>query len=297
MEWRILCRMYADQDVLFTEDAEADDDDEEVGEDVRVESEPQPQDETHELPYLPSSPVVDFRHTSVPPPRFCSPIPTLPVPTPRRAPKPKPSPIPRAALVGPDQDADYESDNDTPSDDEYHPSPPLNPKKRFSTSRTSTRAAKKQRLSPSPAPFRASPNKRPRAPPPSRNKQASAVIDLSAHDANDYKCPVCDWVQENHRKPDFLRHLNTHTRAPETDQTKGWWCKGVRLEDLDEYNRGAREDGRKTISRDMEPKQFRDHVRIGGCLQNFSRRDALKRHLDNPAMACAGFACKAMDER
>ncbi len=285
--------MFADQDMLFDEDAEADDDDE----DIRVESKPQPQDEIHELPYLPSAPVVDFRHTSVPPTRVCTPLPTLPTATRRRAPKPKPTSIPRAALVvGPDHDADYESDNDTPSDDEYHPSPPLNPKKRFST-RSSTRAAKKQRLSPSPPLFRASPSKRPRAPPPSRNKQADTAIDLSVCDVNDYRCPVCDWVQENHRKPDFLRHLNTHARAPETDQTKGWWCKGVRLEDLDEYNQVAREDGRKIISRDMEPQQFRDHVRIGGCLQNFSRRDALKRHLDNPAMACAGFACKAMDER
>jgi hypothetical protein len=35
--------------------------------------------------------------------------------------------------------------------------------------------------------------------------------------------------------------------------------------------------------------------RIGGCMQTFSRRDALKRHLDNAHVVCVGRPCEATD--
>ena len=33
---------------------------------------------------------------------------------------------------------------------------------------------------------------------------------------------------------------------------------------------------------------FRDRLMIGGCMKTFSRRDSLKRHVDNPKSPCVG---------
>ncbi|KAJ7486034.1 hypothetical protein B0H11DRAFT_1136070 [Mycena galericulata] len=182
-----------------------------------------------------------------------------------------------------DHDADCESTGDA-SDDEYVPSPTLNPRKR-------TRSA-------SPGPFRRTaaspaasssalssstdhPNKRARLPPPSRNKQAT-LDEIqrveSSDDYNDFVCRVCGWVQKNGRLPDFKRHVKTHQRAFEEEAQKGWRCKGVLLSEAARYRLGA----------DAPTYKFLDQVRVGGCMKTFSRRDALKRHLDNVNVSCVG---------
>lgn len=128
------------------------------------------------------------------------------------------------------------------------------------------------------------PPKRPRLAPPSRNRQASQANSLViTRVMNDnhleqikFICPECGWKQANKRVPDFKRHLKTHLRAKDDDHSSGYWCKGVRVEDASEY----------AIHPDATPYTFLDHERIGGCMRTFSRRDALKRHLDNTNISC-----------
>ncbi|KAF9267307.1 hypothetical protein L218DRAFT_680419 [Marasmius fiardii PR-910] len=86
--------------------------------------------------------------------------------------------------------------------------------------------------------------------------------------------------------PDYLRHLRTHARPKDEDQSRGWWCKGVRVAERQKY----------PIPADAKTYYFQDQKRAGGCLQTFSRRDALKRHLDNPNACCVGRPCSADDD-
>ena len=188
-----------------------------------------------------------------------------------------------------DQDAYGESDGD--DDDEYVPFVETNPRKR---SRSSVPV--RRNVSPSPYSHHNRRSvKRARVSPPSRNKQASsttsvaireAVSAVSCHQMN-FICPECGWKQSNRRMPDFKRHMKTHTRPTEDDQSKGWWCKGVLLENVDQY---------KKIPRDALPYMFLGQERIGGCMRTFSRRDALKRHLDNGNVQCIGTPCAAAQE-
>ncbi|KAK6991628.1 hypothetical protein R3P38DRAFT_2563822 [Favolaschia claudopus] len=88
---------------------------------------------------------------------------------------------------------------------------------------------------------------------------------------------VCGYVQRNRRMPDFRRHLNTHTRTFEDNAQRGWQCKRV-----------LRSEGRKWgIAADVPSYVLMDEERVGGCLKTFSRKDALKRHLDNSSL-CVG---------
>ncbi|KAJ7677489.1 hypothetical protein B0H17DRAFT_895973, partial [Mycena rosella] len=91
-------------------------------------------------------------------------------------------------------------------------------------------------------------------------------------------CSVCGWVQTNERIPDFKRHLKTHQRACDEDAQKGWRCKGVPVGEAADYGIGA-----ATPTYDFLGQQ-----RVGGCMKTFSRRDALKRHLDNANVRCVG---------
>ena len=169
------------------------------------------------------------------------------------------------------------------TDEEYVPSPALLPRQRQRASPTSHKrkpnAPDGQRTFPNDPSRR--PTKRPRAAPSSRNKQTNspATIELAADQANaDLICPECGWKQFNQRLPDFKRHLRTHTRPSEQDQSTGWWCKGVRLDEAAKYN----------VPSTAEAYLFLDVWRVGGCQRTFARRDALKRHLDNPNVACLG---------
>lgn len=86
--------------------------------------------------------------------------------------------------------------------------------------------------------------------------------------------------------PDFKRHLKTHLRPDDKDQTQGWWCKGVLLEDAAEHG----------LPKSLKPFLFADQWRVGGCERTFSRRDALKRHLDNENVGCVGRPCDASED-
>ncbi|KAJ3566112.1 hypothetical protein NP233_g7200 [Leucocoprinus birnbaumii] len=183
-----------------------------------------------------------------------------------------------------DEDADDESDNDT--DDDYVPSPRSSvPKRRRTSSQISCLRSAPPIRTTSASPI---PTKRPPGSSLSRNKQATsaAAIDRACNGNLTFVCPECGWKQANKRLPDFKRHLRTHTRPDEADQTKGWRCKGVLVEDAHRFN----------IPKDAEPFVFLGQKRIGGCLQTFSRRDALKRHLDNVNVVCVGRPCEASDD-
>ncbi|CAA7261417.1 unnamed protein product [Cyclocybe aegerita] len=126
--------------------------------------------------------------------------------------------------------------------------------------------------------------KRPRMSPPSRNTQSTGdissqikdVVRNNAIEKTNFQCPECSWKQTNRRLPDFKRHLKTHIRPSANNHDQGFWCRGVPLDQSAGF----------LIPPDAKPYTFKGEKWIGGCMRSFSRGDALKRHLDNPNMAC-----------
>jgi hypothetical protein len=117
-------------------------------------------------------------------------------------------------------------------------------------------------------------NKRPRQSP-SRNIQTPPdSVSLLTVKANPWECPHCPWVQRNKRTPDLKRHIRTHTRLLHPAQ---WVCRGVMIE-----------DDTSPHTQSTNPSPYVQKLGAGGCGKTFSRRDALKRHLDNGNIGCAG---------
>ncbi|KAG2757875.1 hypothetical protein P692DRAFT_20866819 [Suillus brevipes Sb2] len=172
-----------------------------------------------------------------------------------------------------EEDADGQSDaNET--DDEYVPSSSRNPKKRRRSTRHPIVSAHvptyitTQYVSPA--------AKRPRSAPLPRNAQAvPGIIPSFANKSNPWACPYCKWVQRNHRTPDLKRHIRTHTRFERPAQ---WVCCGIPAESAAMYN----------VPHNATPYIHNGKQMIGGCGKEFSRRDALKRHLGNDHISCVG---------
>ncbi|KAF4604084.1 hypothetical protein EYR40_001267 [Pleurotus pulmonarius] len=188
----------------------------------------------------------------------------------------------RASLISGEDSDEGESDGNA-SDDEYIPSPQLNSKKRlrrdspqldtWSFGGAQNYSGAVPRTPPPISPLER-PTKRVRPTPISRNVQVSSLSEPIDALALSFKCPECGWVQRNKRVPDFRRHVLSHVRPSDGDHSKGWWCKGVLASSIPGFH--------------GEGYQFAGEQRYGGCLKTFSRRDALKRHLDNPNVACLG---------
>lgn len=261
-----------------------------------------PMAEVRHLPQLPSA------RTSSPllPPfqridsRSPSPFLPLPAPLPPRAlsrgkrsrnTKTKRAKRPRTSLIlaeDSDRDAEgEEEDNASDDDDEWVPyNQPKQSKKRsradhssqfdtwnFAAAQGSSNATSRSLAQIAPHDVR--PAKRTRTSPQSRNVQVPALSQPEdAIDDLSFKCSECGWVQLNKRLPDFKRHLRTHTRPDDRDQSRGWWCKGVLASSVPGFH--------------GEAYEFNGELRFGGCLRTFSRRDALKRHLDNRNVCCLG---------
>ncbi|KAG2037791.1 hypothetical protein BDR03DRAFT_360660 [Suillus americanus] len=171
------------------------------------------------------------------------------------------------------EDADGQSDADE-TDDEYVPSSSRNPKKRRRSTRHSSVSSHvhtyttTQYVSPS--------AKRVRSAPLPRNTQAvPGSTPNFANKSNPWACPYCKWVQRNHRTPDLKRHIRTHTRFQRPAQ---WVCCGIPTESAAMYN----------VPHNATPYIHNGKQMIGGCGKEFSRRDALKRHLGNDHISCVG---------
>lgn len=180
----------------------------------------------------------------------------------------------------------YSESDGNGSEDEYVPSPTLGSRKRPRSARSasSAAAASSQKRSAENVP-----HKRLRHSPLPRNVQAAPGIIPTPPVAknNPWACPYCKWVQRNHRTPDLKRHIRTHTRLRRPAQ---WVCCGVPVKDAKGYDLPA----------EAKPYSWGGEMMIGGCCKEFSRRDALKRHLDNDHISCIGnfaaFASICEDE-
>ncbi|KAG8214620.1 hypothetical protein J3R82DRAFT_9696 [Butyriboletus roseoflavus] len=235
---------------------------------------------TTDSPYVPSAKDTCPSHStrrSAPPSvePGSSPLPILPLPfiTSRRTIRStrKSSARYDSPVVLHDSNEDGYSESDcNGSEDEYVPSPTLGSRKR----RRSARSVPSAVVGPSQKRnAENTPRKRPRHSPLLRNAQATPGIIPTTPVAknNPWACPYCKWVQRNHRTPDLKRHIRTHTRL----QRPAQW-------------------------QDAKPYAWEGEMMIGGCCKAFSRRDALKRHLDNDHINCIGdftaFASICEDE-
>lgn len=85
-----------------------------------------------------------------------------------------------------------------------------------------------------------------------------------------YKCPLCEYVQTNRRIPDLKKHHELHFRDHyATRQGEAWVCCGIPIALAAEL--GLVDKGRV---------EQRDRgVMVGGCGQAFSNKDNYRRHL------------------
>jgi len=175
-----------------------------------------------------------------------------------------------------DEDFDFESEGGDATEDEYIPTPPLNPLKR----RRSVESTVSSSGSVSQSPSYSRPAKQQRTSRGRRNTQASErrpqSEDWTTEDDEKWRCQhwPCDHRQWNKRGPDFRRHQRTHTRE---SQPMPYVCWGVELEHAGASTKPIPESTDKIRG---TPVEYKDVMRIGGCFQTFSRLDALKRHLE-----------------
>ena len=205
-----------------------------------------------------------------------------------------------------EEDVYAESSADDASEDEYMPSPRVQKRKLSSATsarkattsaggRKSTRAAPRHSYSPYPSSGLSS------APSPAASSSASSsscagrragsrniqVFDSpppprGAWDKDGpraYRCPYCAHVQANKRSPDMERHIRSHFRAA-GGAGQQWVCCGVPVERADAYGVAAANGGGEW--------EFNGVRMVGGCHEDFSRMDALKRHWKNANNACVG---------
>jgi len=175
-----------------------------------------------------------------------------------------------------DEGAGFESDSGDATDDEYIPTPPLNPLKRRRSPESTTSSFHPKSTtasSRSPSPIAARSTKRQRI---SQNckskapKESREPANWTPKDTKKWTCPRCDHVQWNRRGPDFRRHQRTHTRK---ENPTPFVCYGLPVEHAHESMKPIPADRRGIAV------EYQDVWRVGGCFKPFSRLDALKRHL------------------
>ena len=112
-----------------------------------------------------------------------------------------------------------------------------------------------------------------------RNAPARTAAPASSRANNSWQCHYCPHVQRNRRSPDLKRHIRTHTRDAEGAD---WVCCGVPVMNALELGVPA-----GTV-REAQVFEFDGMLMVGGCRKAFSRRDALKRHLQREKGRCFG---------
>ncbi|PPQ80453.1 hypothetical protein CVT25_001780 [Psilocybe cyanescens] len=125
-------------------------------------------------------------------------------------------------------------------------------------------------------------HREPRKAPPRRNIQTS--LDIKARGAEDllrlnFRCPVkgCTYKPEGkQRTTDFQRHLDSH------ESKRALFCTGVRVSDAARFTIDPSYTVPYMVEDKMEPH-------IGGCNGSFSRRDALKRHIEDSQWNCVHY--------
>lgn len=198
-------------------------------------------------------------------------------------------------------ESDGEGDTDyvPPSEDEEYrpvqPAPPQKQKKRKAASKSKSH----RRQNSSPARSTSSESERSvgssradrRSHPynhyiPSRNFQRDDGAVLTDKES-DYHCPVvgCEYIQRNERVPDLKRHVVTHDRWLEPGK---WTCCGVTMDRAFLYDKGIEEGMTEDQQIMAGAYMYKGQLMIGGCMKTFARRDALKRHVDNPNISCVG---------
>ena len=105
--------------------------------------------------------------------------------------------------------------------------------------------------------------------------------------ASEFQCPVAGWnhTQKNRRIPDLKCHVATHDRWIDPEK---WTCCGVGMEKAHFYGQGITVGMSKEEQIKAGAYEFKGKLMIGGCLNTFARRDALKRHVNNPKILCVG---------
>lgn len=186
----------------------------------------------------------------------------------------------------PDLDVDVYTDGDA-SVDEYVPSS----SGRSGNKRYSPYRRRAPRRAPRDAPSISPPSSpTPSSPSPSiracgrvrpRNVQADVSPSLFEDALTNGACmcpaPGCGHVPATRRMPDLRRHMRTHCAR---DRQATWVCCGVFLEDARAYG----------ITDTSESYDYKGFTMVGGCLDGFSRKDALIRHLRNDRIPCRGDA-------
>lgn len=187
-----------------------------------------------------------------------------------------------------DMDADAESDGDA-TDDEFIPSAPSSP---IASAPSPSNSLKRRSPSSSPSSYGSVPSKRPRTQVPAARSRVrvTSTSPVPLHRTNPFACNYCSYIQHNRRKPDLTRHMRIHTRGTSSEV---WVCAGVPLERVWDYadslGLAERDDGASFKKLESMPKTtYGEYTMVGGCGKEFSRRDALKRHVDNVNVCCVG---------
>jgi|ERR1700722_6655157 len=116
--------------------------------------------------------------------------------------------------------------------------------------------------------------KRSRVCPPTQKKETKSTR---------WACHICAHVQRNKRAPDLRRHIHAHERQ---GQEPEWVCCGIPAELAKDYG----------LPPNLPIAIWRGRKMVGGCRQEFSRRDAYKRHLNHRDGKCFGDVARYVRE-
>jgi hypothetical protein len=84
---------------------------------------------------------------------------------------------------------------------------------------------------------------------------------------------------------ELKRHMKIHSRWKNPEK---WTCCGVGMDRAHLYGQNIREGMTDEECIEAGAYMFNGRLMIGGCMKTFCRRDALKRHVDNPKIPCVG---------